>query len=281
MIDALVNKGVVDNTIVAFLADNGAPLPESQVFVHGTNYGSNWPLRLGKGALFEGGVRTPGFIWSPLLRKRGRITHQLFHVTDWLPTLYEAAGGNLADLDTDGHSHWQSFQAGLSYGPRKEIPNNIDTNSNQYAMIYEDQYGTLYKVIGGNVFNNRFIGWDRPIGTIGDEWKTWSPLSINCNFPEGVEISECKPWVSACLFDLTNDPCEQNNIAASYPSMLHLIMDKIHAYNATSFPAGNRPFDAESEPARHEGVWVPWLDRNEVADREVLAYTPFSPSDRF
>ena len=49
--------------------------------------------------------------------------------------------------------------AGLNYGPRKELVNNIDQIANAYAMIYEDQYGGLYKLLGGNVFDNSFIGW--------------------------------------------------------------------------------------------------------------------------
>ena len=121
--EALVNKGIASNTILVFFGDNGGAIPETGGFVRGANHGVNWPLRNGKGSLFEGGtqfsqpisfwfvacsfriydsnyagVRTPSFIWSPLLKKRGFVTNQLFDVIDWLPTLYEAAGGDLKDL---------------------------------------------------------------------------------------------------------------------------------------------------------------------------------------
>ena len=111
--NALINKGVVDNTIVLFFADNGAPLTVEEMFIHGANHGSNWPLRQGKGTMFEGGVRTLSFIWSPLLQKRGRTTDQLIHMTDWMPTLWEAAGGEASWLpdNGDGFSHWKSFQS--------------------------------------------------------------------------------------------------------------------------------------------------------------------------
>jgi hypothetical protein len=33
-----------------------------------------------------------GLIWSPLLQQTPRVSNQLMHVTDWLPTLYTAAG---------------------------------------------------------------------------------------------------------------------------------------------------------------------------------------------
>ncbi|OQV17328.1 putative Arylsulfatase B [Hypsibius exemplaris] len=236
--EAVVNKGIANNTIIIFFADNGGPLARHAAYVHGSNHASNWPLRMGKGSLFEGGVRVPGFIWSPLLKKRGRVTNQLFHVTDWLPTLWEAVGADPALLPAngDGFSHWKSFQAGLTVGPRKELVNNIDSILHQYAMIHEDQYGGLYKLIGGNAFDNSYFGWDRTEGTFAgdDSWRVYTPAEINCNFPEGIEVQQILPNKADCLFDLLNDPCELNNIADSYPAMLKLLQDKIKAYNATS-----------------------------------------------
>lgn len=114
LVDALTYKGILNNTIIVFFGDNGAPLPQLGALTHGSNYGSNWPLRHGKGSHFDGGVRTDSFIWSPLLPKRGRITDQLFHATDWLPTMYEAAGGDVNQLgdrpgDLSGVSQWKSL----------------------------------------------------------------------------------------------------------------------------------------------------------------------------
>ncbi|GAU92446.1 hypothetical protein RvY_04524 [Ramazzottius varieornatus] len=286
--DAVVNKGIANNTIIVFYTDNGAPLPPNSAFVRGSNHGVNWPLRLGKGSLFEGGIRTNAFIWSPLLKKRGRVTNQLWHSSDWLPTLYEAAGGDLNDLTPhklDGMSQWKSIQSGLNYGPRKELPNNIDSLGHQYAMLYEDQYGGLYKVIGGNVMDNSYLGWWAPEGTNAGrndevpDWKTWTPVAVNCNFPEGIEVNPCRPNVSDCLFDLTNDPCELNNIAESYPAMLKLIQGKIQGYNASSYPAAIKGYDPASNPDNWEGWWVPWKDP-QPWDEGVVT-NPLIPAESF
>ncbi|XP_055333780.1 arylsulfatase B-like [Paramacrobiotus metropolitanus] len=279
--NALTYTGAINNTIIVFMADNGGPLPEVAGFIHGSNHASNWPLRLGKGSLFEGGVRGLSFIWSPLLKRRGRVTNQLFHVSDWLPTLYEAAGGNVRDLvNVTGVSQWKSLFHGNNYGPRTELVNNIDSILNQYAMVYQDQYGGMYKLIGGNVFNNQFFGWDRTEGTSpGNEMKSWSPVSVECNFPDGMEVSTCRPYQSDCLFDLINDPCETNNIAASFPSMTQLLQQKIKNYNGSSFPAQVRPFDPASNPDLHQGLWTPWLDPVEVLDTVPLTFQTFTPTN--
>ncbi len=54
---SLADAGVLDNTIVVFTSDNGGQ----------ANTGaSNWPLRGGKDTWWEGGMRVPSFVYSPM-----------------------------------------------------------------------------------------------------------------------------------------------------------------------------------------------------------------------
>ena len=55
--EALESNDMLDNSIIIFASDNGG-LPGQ-----GAN---NLPLRGGKNSWFEGGVKTPSFIYSPL-----------------------------------------------------------------------------------------------------------------------------------------------------------------------------------------------------------------------
>lgn len=56
--------------------------------------GKNGPLRGTKSALFEGGTKVDSFIYSPLLDEQitGQQYPNLFHVTDWFPTIVDLAG---------------------------------------------------------------------------------------------------------------------------------------------------------------------------------------------
>ncbi|KAL1421916.1 hypothetical protein MTO96_022625 [Rhipicephalus appendiculatus] len=82
---------MLNDTIIVFSSDNGAALLGEDL-----NGGSSWPLRGYKATLWEGGLRAPGFVWSTRLRKRRRMSRQLMHIVDWLPTLYSAAGERFA-----------------------------------------------------------------------------------------------------------------------------------------------------------------------------------------
>lgn len=45
-----------------------------------------------KATPWEGGIRTAAFVWSKLLTKKNPLSSHLMHISDWLPTLYQAAG---------------------------------------------------------------------------------------------------------------------------------------------------------------------------------------------
>jgi arylsulfatase A-like enzyme len=61
---------------------------------------------------WEGGVRGVGVLWGAMLGNTPRVSSQLMHVTDWLPTLLTAAGGDLDDLlsaPLDGVDQWSAL----------------------------------------------------------------------------------------------------------------------------------------------------------------------------
>ncbi|XP_077546862.1 arylsulfatase B-like [Haemaphysalis longicornis] len=128
VVKALSDRGMLSNSVIVFTSDNGG-IPWG-IF---SNTGSNWPLRGTKGTLWEGGIRVPALIWSPHLpRNRDVVLPQLAHVVDWLPTLYSAAGGRVADLgNIDGLNLWPALStpegsSGTPW-PRREFLVNADS----------------------------------------------------------------------------------------------------------------------------------------------------------
>lgn len=45
-----------------------------------------------KNSAWEGATRNIAAIWSPLIKKPQRVSNQLMHISDWLPTFFSAAG---------------------------------------------------------------------------------------------------------------------------------------------------------------------------------------------
>ena len=81
---ALDELRLADNTIVLLASDNGGVSKT----VHSVD---NHPLRMGKGTLYEGGVRVPLFIRWPGHITPGRRSDVPVHFADLFPTLCDAA----------------------------------------------------------------------------------------------------------------------------------------------------------------------------------------------
>ena len=60
----------------------------------------------------------------------------LMHLSDWLPTLYGRAGGNLSNLvGIDGYDMWSTLSEGKET-PRRELLHNIDPVGWSAALRY-------------------------------------------------------------------------------------------------------------------------------------------------
>lgn len=86
VLDALDDMHLTEKTVVIFMSDNGG-LSTSEG--HPT---SNFPLRAGKGWLYEGGVRVPYIIKWPGFTKPGSSCDVPVISTDFYPTILEISG---------------------------------------------------------------------------------------------------------------------------------------------------------------------------------------------
>lgn len=76
------------------------------------------------------------------------MVNDLFHITDWLPTLYSAAGGNVNELGViDGINQWSNIKKEKN-GQRKSLLVNINPEENLESAIIGQ-----YKILKGIYIN--------------------------------------------------------------------------------------------------------------------------------
>ncbi|MGJ8695242.1 MAG: sulfatase-like hydrolase/transferase [Verrucomicrobiaceae bacterium] len=110
VVAALKESGQYEETLIVFLSDNGGKV------VTGAD---NTPLKMGKGSVYEGGVRVPMFLHWPKEVKAGRKFAYPVSALDFYPTFAGLAGVELPEgKELDGVNLWEDFQAGRD--PRGE-----------------------------------------------------------------------------------------------------------------------------------------------------------------
>ncbi|XP_005795357.1 arylsulfatase I [Xiphophorus maculatus] len=256
---ALRKYGYYQNSVLIFSTDNGGqPL----------SGGSNWPLRGRKGTYWEGGVRGLGFVHSPLLRKKRRVSKALVHITDWYPTLVGLAGGNESLTEgVDGYNVWEAISEGKE-SPRFEILHNIDPLYN-YA-----RNGSLQKGFG--IWNTaiqasiRAGDWKLLTGDPG--YGDWIPPPILPGFPREYWNLErhIKPRKSVWLFNVSGDPYERFDLSEQRPDVVKELLARLVYYNRTAVPVRYPSEDPQADPQLNGGAWGPWMGDEEEENWDTV-----------
>lgn len=284
---SLRRKAMWNNSILVLSNDNGGWV----------GYGGlNTPYRGHKTTLWEGGIRGLGVVVAPGRLPRGASYPNLFHVTDWLPTLVSAAGGDLSQLGPkfttiDGTSQWaelvQSSALTISpnaTAPRSEILHNIEgVNGAGVAVLRVGKYKLLHQMQTARGFDgwcdacNHTDGcWVPPHSGpgVGDEGKT-VPLggqlcclaappwrhnySASCDVYNGTQ-----PLPVNLLYNIDDDPSEQHDIASSEPALLNALLTRLAEYNETNVPCcictGSSRTSEMDVPPR-DGYWYSFIDQ--------------------
>jgi arylsulfatase A-like enzyme len=191
ILQTLTDLNLLDNTIVIFTSDNGAPNYISQPQL-------NQPFRGWKATLFEGGVRVPYLIQWPKKIPAGTQSNAVVSHTDIFATALAAATGGM-NKDSERESELLNLSLALDL-------DGIDLIQHVIA-----QMGTRTKsesVQREEITHDRTLYWKSGHYSAirkGD-WK----LQLSGN-PQ-------KEW----LFNLATDPTEQTNLAnlSEYSSVL-------------------------------------------------------------
>ena len=61
--------------------------------------------------------------------------------------------------------------------------------------------------------------------------------------PPPKDYTPCAISQSYCLFNVTADPCEFDNLAFKLPSVVGMLKDTMEKFRSTAVPRGNKPID--------------------------------------
>jgi arylsulfatase A-like enzyme len=209
IVGTLGEYGMWTSTILVYVSDNGAD-PTS---------GSNWPLRGRKATLYEGGVKVPAFIHSPLFpsSSRGITYDNMMHATDWLPTLIEGVLGRGDLLESsdipgtarqrqglDGVNQWSHLLSGgggySTDSPRGEILVSLDYLNDTHMWQGQDNAALIFGPWKLILNEKNETAWPLPVEEKSNSHKS-GDRTIVSNF----------------LFNLLNDPFEHVNLYDLYP----------------------------------------------------------------
>lgn len=187
---ALRRNGLDRDTLVVFLSDNGPWLN------FGNHAGTTGILREGKGAMWEGGVRVPCIMRWPEQIRPGRVCTDIAASIDILPTVAEACAARLPARAIDGVSLLPLLDDRTHDGPRRE-----------YLFYYE---GELHAVRE-------------------DRWKLHLPHTYRSyvGVTPGVDGHPgryASGRTGTELYDLTADPGETRDVAASHPEIVERLL---------------------------------------------------------
>lgn len=88
VLNHLEKLGIADRTIVVFASDNGGYIGKWA----GATVTDNYPLRSGKGSLYEGGIRVPLVVRWPGIVKGNAVCHYPVISNDFFPTILDMVG---------------------------------------------------------------------------------------------------------------------------------------------------------------------------------------------
>jgi len=236
VVAALRARGMWDNTLLVWTADNGTPV---------TVAGSNGPFRGGKGSNWEGGVHVPSLFAGGLVpaARRGVVLPRsagALHIADVHATFLARAGLSPADPNpraptpVDGIDVWPWIVGDVPTSPRTAagLPLDhlrIEGTAGQNASTTGAFIKGDLKVIVGNARGEEQASW------FGGPPDYFSP---NASGKPNITAAACSgaraPF--GCLFNLTADPNEHDDLAAARPALMAEMLRAFHAFNATYHP---------------------------------------------
>jgi arylsulfatase A-like enzyme len=209
LLEKLQQWKIADHTVVIFTSDNGGFINQYQQMT----VTSNAPLRSGKGALYEGGVRVPLIVRWPGVVAPGSICREPVVSMDLYPTLLQMA-------NLKGDPKHNAGVDGLSLVPLLKQPQN-SLHRDALFWHYPHYYNTT-----------------TPVSSVrAGPWKL-------LEFHEDMHVE---------LYNLKDDLGEQKNLADELPERTGQLRQRLHAWReavGAQMPTPNPDYRKDKRPAK-------------------------------
>eukprot|EP00039_Didymoeca_costata_P008916 m.118640 g.118640 ORF g.118640 m.118640 type:complete len:528 (+) comp14282_c0_seq1:62-1645(+) len=235
---ALKVKGMWNNTLVIFSADNGGGMG-------GDEPSNNYPLRGTKGEPWDGGVRVAAFVSGGFLPNalRGTVNSAFIHIADWYPTLANLAGVDPTDnamyngtiRPIDGIDAWPVLT-----GAKQDLGREWLPTTNQSLI-----WNSTWKLITSAPSTHWFTETD---GHLVDGWPCRSRSARNISTKGVWQCMVCSD-AEPCLFHILNDPEERTDVAKQNPDIVQKMQAAMVGLN---FP----PYVFDAMPAPDEARYT-------------------------
>ena len=220
---AIQSSGQEDNTLAIYTSEQGASLP------------------FAKWTLYDAGIRTALIMRWPGHIAKGTTSEAMVHYVDMAPTLIEAAGGRLENVDG------RSFLPVL-LGESDEHRDSVFGIQTTRGIIHGSDYpirsirSRRYKLILNLAAENGFRNLisQAPRDTVLASWKPVDPARAQFYLD--------RPAVE--FYDLEVDPWEKNNLAMN-PEVAPLIEDHRKKLEAWMESTGDRGLETEKSALQH------------------------------
>lgn len=241
VLDKLDREGLGEDTIILFTSDNGpAFFNPPYMLEEGEdtfNERFNAGMRGSKGWIYEGGIRVPAIVRHPATVLGGRMSSELVHFTDWMPTLLSMCGverpagpemdgqdispilrGETIDRDPVQYWQWNFY-----------LP-SVATN----AAMRDGDWKLVQPMIAGTRFFNRDI-------FVTDEEATRAAAFVEADLkhkedPSSIagvlpvpRLKEFEPEPVE-LYNLAEDPGEERDLASAHPDRSRRMLGRLETW---------------------------------------------------
>jgi len=279
IIEYLKETRMWDNMVIFTTSDNGA-LPYTNTDWYG--WGCNWPYRGGKQTYYEGGIKNWFGISGGLvpIEYQGTTFDLLTHASDIAATAMRLSmtetefqgRGTLTGTSkiVDGNNLWAFEHHELII--YNVLPQWVPSVSTEAEVDYAATDGEWKFIVGFEDASGMGSGWYNYPGLneIIDKFHSheiWTEAGGNCS--------------TGCLFHMTSDPYEFNDLSAYYPEITDyftFLIDAIYRGGFDEFYHPGQPFEYDYRGVQPDGILRPYINSDSVAEyHERLSLTSNGP----